>query len=53
MNSSVQRTGYLAVTKEEYAIVKLTGKSKLIMEDRMVLWKWRRRGILCCFKKKR
>ena len=44
---------YLAVTNDEYAIVKLTGKSKLIMEDRMVLWKWRRRGILCCFKKKR
>lgn len=37
MNSFVQRTGYLAVIKEEYAIVKLTGKSKLIMEDGTVL----------------
>ncbi|WP_321002779.1 hypothetical protein [Eisenbergiella porci] len=29
MNSSVQRTGYLAVTKAEYAIVKLTGSQSL------------------------
>lgn len=33
MHSSVLRTGYLAGTKEEYAIVKLTGKSKLILEE--------------------